>query len=50
LAEATFTQGRPRLRQSVAKLDEPAPTRAADGHHVVIDAVSDFANHKQSLV
>ena len=27
-----------------------APTRAADGHYVVINAVSHFGNHKQSLV
>ena len=43
------TQGRPRLRQNVAKLDEPAPTRTAVGHYVVTNAVSRFANRKQSL-
>jgi hypothetical protein len=40
-------RGRPRLRQNVAKFDDPVPTRAADGHHLVISAVSHFANHEQ---
>jgi len=43
------THGRQRLPQNVAKLDEPAPTRTADGHYVVTNAVSRFANRKQSL-
>jgi len=42
-------QGRPRLRQNVAKLDELMPKGADDGHSVVTRAIAEFTNHKQSL-
>ncbi len=43
-------QGRPRLRQNVAKLDELVPKGADDGHSVVTRVIAEFTNHKQSLV
>ena len=44
-----FTQGRPRYRQNVAKLDELVRKGADDGHSVVTRAIAECANHKQSL-
>ena len=45
-----FTQGRPRLRQNAAELDELVPKGADDGHSVVTRAIAECASHKQSLV
>ncbi len=36
-----------RLKQAVAKLDEPGPRPAADGHYAL--PIGELANHKQSL-
>ena len=43
------TQGRPKLRQNVVKLDELVPKRADDGQCVVTRAIAELANHTQSL-
>jgi len=37
------------VRAPCSPCASPAPTRTADGHHVVTNAVSHFANRKQSL-
>ena len=44
-----FTQGQPRLRRNVDKLDELMPKRGDDGHYVVTHPNAEFANPKQSL-